>query len=87
MLDETLHKIFVFGGIFLISSLSVFLLLSFFDFFSDVNISFHGFLAMFLGCFFSFLVISLLITLTLISNRQGYDDRVISFDLDEDFFK
>ena len=87
MFDKILHKSFIFVGVFLTFILTILMLLSLFHFVTDVNISFHGFLAMFLGCFFSFLIITLLIVLILISNRQGYDDRVIRFDLDKNFFK
>jgi len=45
----------------------------------DIHISFHGLLALFLGCFFSFALVGFLTFLVFLSHQKGFDERVINF--------
>ena len=78
MIDKTFHKIFIILGILLTLFLVIFCLLSLSRVYFDLNISFHGLFALFLGCFFSFALIGFLMTLLFLSHQKGFDDQVIN---------
>ena len=44
----------------------------------DIHISSHGLFALFLGCFFSFILVGLLTFLVFLSHQKGFDEQVIN---------
>ena len=44
----------------------------------DIHISSHGLFALFLGCFFSFVLVGLLTFLVFLSHQKGFDEHVIN---------
>ena len=43
----------------------------------DINMSSNGLIALFLGCFFSFVLVGVLTYLLFLSHQKGFDDQVI----------
>ena len=44
----------------------------------DLSISLHGFFALFLGCFFSLVIVGGLTFLVFMSHQKGFDEQVIN---------
>ena len=79
MNDKTFHKFLIISGVLLTLFLLMTFLFSLLKIYMDIHISFHGLLALFLGCFFSFALVGFLTFLVFLSHQKGFDERVINF--------
>ena len=79
MNDKTFHKFLIISGALLTLFLLMTFLFSLLKIYMDIHISFHGLLALFLGCFFSFALVGFLTFLVFLSHQKGFDERVINF--------
>ena len=77
--DKTFHKFLIISGVLLTLFLLMTFLFSLLKIYMDIHISFHGLLALFLGCFFSFALVGFLTFLVFLSHQKGFDERVINF--------
>ena len=78
MFDKIFHRVLVICGIFLFLLLFLAFIFSIFDLYMDLNISLHGFFALFLGCFFSLVIVGGLTFLVFMSHQKGFDEQVIN---------
>ena len=78
MFDKIFHRTLVICGIFLFLLLFLVFIFSIFDLYMDLNISSHGFFALFLGCFFSLVIVGGLSFLVFMSHQKGFDEQVIN---------
>ena len=75
-MNKAFHKILVVLALIL----AAFLLLLVFSLIRvhlDINMSSNGLIALFLGCFFSFVLVGVLTYLLFLSHQKGFDDQVI----------
>ena len=79
MNDKTFYTFLIISGVLLTFFLLVTFLFSLLKIYMDIHISSHGLFALFLGCFFSFVLVSLLTFLVFLSHQKGFDERVINF--------
>ena len=78
MFNKIFHRALVICGIFLFLLLFLVFIFSIFGLYMDLNISLHGFFALFLGCFFSLVIVGGLTFLVFISHQKGFDEQVIN---------
>ena len=78
MNDKTFHKFLIISGVLLTLFLLMIFLFSLLKIYMDINISSHGLFALFLGCFFSFVLVGLLTFLVFLSHQKGFDEQVIN---------
>ena len=78
MNDKTFYTFLIISGVLLTFFLLVTFLFSLLKIYMDINISFHGLFALFLGCFFSFVLVGLLTFLVFLSHQKGFDEQVIN---------
>ena len=79
MNDKTFYTFLIISGVLLTLFSLVTFLFSLLKIYMDIHISSHGLFALFLGCFFSFVLVSLLTFLVFLSHQKGFDERVINF--------
>ena len=79
MNDKTFYTFLIISGVLLTFFLLVTFLFSLLKIYMDIHISSHGLFALFLGCFFSFVLVGLLTFLVFLSHQKGFDERVINF--------
>ena len=78
MNDKTFYTFLIISGVLLIFFLLVTFLFSLLKIYMDIHISSHGLFALFLGCFFSFVLVGLLTFLVFLSHQKGFDEQVIN---------
>ena len=78
MNDKTFYTFLIISGVLLTFFLLVTFLFSLLKIYMDIHISSHGLFALFLGCFFSFVLVGLLTFLVFLSHQKGFDDQVIN---------
>ena len=78
MNDKTFYTFLIISGVLLTFFLLVTFLFSLLKIYMDINISFHGLFALFLGCFFSFVLVGILTFLVFLSHQKGFDEQVIN---------
>ena len=78
MNDKTFYTFLIISGVLLTFFLLVTFLFSLLKIYRDINISPHGLFALFLGCFFSFVLVGLLTFLVFLSHQKGFDEQVIN---------
>ena len=78
MNDKTFYTFLIISGVLLTFFLLVTFLFSLLKIYMDINISFHGLFALFLGCFFSFVLVGFLTFLVFLSHQKGFDEQVIN---------
>ena len=78
MNDKIFHKFLIISGILLTLFLLMAFLFSLLKIYMDIHISSHGLFALFLGCFFSFVLVGLLTFLVFLSHQKGFDEHVIN---------
>ncbi len=78
MNDKTFHTFLIISGVLLTFFLLVTFLFSLLKIYMDIHISSHGLFALFLGCFFSFVLVGLLTFLVFLSHQKGFDEQVIN---------
>ena len=78
MNDKTFHTFLIISGVLLTFFLLVTFLFSVLKIYMDIHISSHGLFALFLGCFFSFVLVGLLTFLVFLSHQKGFDEQVIN---------
>ena len=78
MNDKTFHTFLIISGVLLTFFLLMTFLLSLLKIYMDIHISSHGLFALFLGCFFSFVLVGLLTFLVFLSHQKGFDEQVIN---------
>ena len=76
-MNKAFHKILVMLALILTAFLLVLLMFSLIRVHLDVNMSSNGLIALFLGCFFSFVLVGVLTYLLFLSHRKGFDDQII----------
>ena len=78
MNDKTFYTFLIISGVLLTFFLLVTFLFSVLKIYMDIHISSHGLFALFLGCFFSFVLVGLLTFLVFLSHQKGFDEEVIN---------
>ena len=78
MNDKTFYTFLIISGVLLTFFLLVTFLFSLLKIYMDIYISSHGLFALFLGCFFSFVLVGLLTFLVFLSHQKGFDEQVIN---------
>lgn len=78
MNDKTFYTFLIISGVLLTFFLLVTFLFSVLKIYMDIHISSHGLFALFLGCFFSFVLVGLLTFLVFLSHQKGFDEQVIN---------
>lgn len=78
MNDKTFYTFLIISGVLLTFFLLVTFLFSLLKIYMDIHISSHGLFALFLGCFFSFVLVALLTFLVFLSHQKGFDEQVIN---------
>ena len=78
MNDKTFYTFLIISGVLLTFFLLVTFLFSLLKIYMDIHISSHGLFALFLGCFFSFVLVGILTFLVFLSHRKGFDEQVIN---------
>ena len=78
MNDKTFYTFLIISGVLLTFFLLVTFLFSLLKIYMDIHISSHGLFALFLGCFFSFILVGLLTFLVFLSHQKGFDEQVIN---------
>ena len=78
MKDKTFYTFLIISGVLLTFFLLVTFLFSLLKINMDIHISSHGLFALFLGCFFSFVLVGLLTFLVFLSHQKGFDEQVIN---------
>ena len=78
MNDKTFYIFLIISGVLLTFFLLVTFLFSLLKIYMDMHISSHGLFALFLGCFFSFVLVGLLTFLVFLSHQKGFDEQVIN---------
>ena len=78
MNDKTFYTFLIISGVLLTFFLLVTFLFSLLKIYMDIHISSHGLFALFLGCFFSFVLVGLLTFLVFLSHQKGFDEQVIN---------
>jgi len=78
MNDKTFYTFLIISGVLLTFFLLVTFLFSLLKIYMDIHISSHGLFALFLGCFFSFVLVGLLTFLVFLSHQKGFDEHVIN---------
>ena len=77
-MNKAFHKILVVLALILAAFLLLLLLMfSLIRVHLDINMSSNGLIALFLGCFFSFVLVGVLTYLLFLSHQKGFDDQVI----------
>tara|TARA_Y100001936_G_C15650812_1_gene446355 strand:+ start:290 stop:547 length:258 start_codon:yes stop_codon:yes gene_type:complete len=76
-MNKAFHKIVVVLALILATLLLLLLMFSLIRVHLDVNVSSNGLIALFLGCFFSFVLVGVLTYLLFLSHQKGFDDQVI----------
>ena len=76
-MNKAFHKIVVVLALILATFLLLLLMFSLIRVHLDVNVSSNGLIALFLGCFFSFVLVGVLTYLLFLSHRKGFDDQII----------
>ena len=74
-MNKAFHKILVVLALILAALLL--LMFSLIRVHLDINMSSNGLIALFLGCFFSFVLVGVLTYLLFLSHQKGFDDQVI----------
>ena len=77
VLNKAFHKILVVLALILAAFLLLLLVFSLIRVHLDINMSSNGLIALFLGCFFSFVLVGVLTYLLFLSHQKGFDDQVI----------
>ena len=75
-MNKAFHKILVVLALILAAFLLL-LVFSLIRVYLDINMSSNGLIALFLGCFFSFVLVGVLTYLLFLSHQKGFDDQVI----------
>ena len=78
MNDKTFYTFLIISGVLLTFFLLVTFLFSLLKIYMDIHISSHGLFALFLGCFFSFILVGFLTFLAFLSHQKGFDEQVIN---------
>ena len=78
MNDKTFYTFLIISGVLVTFFLLVTFLFSLLKIYMDIHISSHGLFALFLGCFFSFVLLGLLTFLVFLSHQKGFDEQVIN---------
>ena len=78
MNDKTFYTFLIISGVLLTFFLLVTFLFSLLKIYMDIHISSHGLFALFLVCFFSFVLVGLLTFLVFLSHQKGFDEQVIN---------
>ena len=78
MNDKIFYTFLIISGVLLTFFLLVTFLFSLLKIYMDIHISSHGLFALFLGCFFSFILVGLLTFLVFLSHQKGFDEQVIN---------
>ena len=78
MNDKNFYTFLIISGVLLTFFLLVTFLFSLLKIYMDIHISSHGLFALFLGCFFSFVLVGLLTFLVFLSHQKGFDEQVIN---------
>ena len=78
MNHKTFYTFLIISGVLLIFFLLVTFLFSLLKIYMDIHISSHGLFALFLGCFFSFVLVGFLTFLVFLSHQKGFDEQVIN---------
>ena len=78
MNDKIFYTFLIISGVLLTFFLLVTFLFSLLKIYMDIHISSHGLFALFLGCFFSFVLVGLLTFLVFLSHQKGFDEQVIN---------
>ena len=76
-MNKVFHKTLVVSALILAVFLLLLLVLSLIRVHLDINMSSNGLIALFLGCFFSFVLVGVLTYLLFLSHQKGFDDQVI----------
>ena len=76
-MNKAFHIILVVLVLVLVAFLLVLLMFSLIRVHLDINMSSNGIIALFLGCFFSFVLVGVLTYLLFLSHQKGFDDQVI----------
>ncbi len=76
-MNKAFQKILVVLALILAAFLLLLLMLSLIRVHLDINMSSNGLIALFLGCFFSFVLVGVLTYLLFLSHRKGFDDQII----------
>ena len=78
MNDKTFYTFLIISGVLVTFFLLVTFLFSLLKIYMDIHISSHGLFALFLGCFFSFVLVGFLTFLVFLSHQKGFDEQVIN---------
>ena len=78
MNDKIFYTFLIISGVLLTFFLLVTFLFSLLKIYMDIHISSHGLFALFLGCFFSFVLVGFLTFLVFLSHQKGFDEQVIN---------
>ena len=78
MNDKTFYTFLIISGVLLTFFLLVTFLFSLLKIYMDIHISSHGLFALFLGCFFFFILAGILTLLVFLSHQKGFDEQVIN---------
>ena len=78
MNDKTFYTFLIISGVLLTFFLLVTFLFSLLKIYMDIHISSHGLFALFLGCFFSFVLVGFLTFLVFLSHQKGFYEQVIN---------
>lgn len=78
MNDKTFYTFLIISGVLLTFFLLVTFLFSLLKIYMDIHISSHGLFALFLGCFFSIVLVGFLTFLVFLSHQKGFDEQVIN---------
>ena len=76
-MNKAFQKILVVLALVLAAFLLLLLVFSLIRVHLDINMSSNGLIALFLGCFFSFVLVGALTYLLFLSHQKGFDDQVI----------
>jgi hypothetical protein len=76
-MNKAFHIILVVLALILAAVVLVLLMFSLIRVHLDINMSSNGLIALFLGCFFSFVLVGVLTYLLFLSHRKGFDDQII----------
>ena len=76
-MNKAFHKILVVLALTFAAFLLLLLVFSLIRVHLDINMSLNGLIALFLGCFFSFVLVGVLTYLLFLSHQKGFDDQVI----------
>ena len=78
MNNKTIYAFLIILGVLLTFFLLMTFLFSLLKIYMDIHISPHGLFALFLGCFFSFVLVGFLTFLVFLSHQKGFDEQVIN---------